>query len=260
MIARTPKPITSVNGLVSFRCAARIAIRCSMAPSGAATPRMPGSWEIRMCAEMPARKPVVTGIESRSAIQPRRKMPANEKQEPDHQRQRSREHQILRVAGGGQCRQASGKDRRDGRIRAARQEAIASEQGECQRAREKGEEADLRGKPAEPGGRHLLGDRDRGERQSREQIVGEELKSVAIAAKTAPARPCPRSRNPERRNCQPSPLPPRTLPSRDQIQRYHAGLPGSNAAPGRPFEVIPQCEIVHVLLIIPGQQSPLSFR
>ena len=30
----------------------------------------------RMCAEIPARKPIVTGIDNRSAIQPRRKMPA----------------------------------------------------------------------------------------------------------------------------------------------------------------------------------------
>jgi hypothetical protein len=30
---------------------------------------------MRMCAEMPARKPIVTGIERRSAIQPRRKIP-----------------------------------------------------------------------------------------------------------------------------------------------------------------------------------------
>ena len=82
MIARTPRPITSVNGLASFRCVARVAIRCSMAPSGAATPRMPGSWEIRMCTEMPARKPVVTGIESRSAIQPRRKTPAKKSSNP----------------------------------------------------------------------------------------------------------------------------------------------------------------------------------
>src|SRR6476469_8636250 len=37
---------------------------------------MPGNWETKMCTEMPARKPIVTGIESRSAIQPRRKIPA----------------------------------------------------------------------------------------------------------------------------------------------------------------------------------------
>ena len=36
---------------------------------------MAGNCEIRMCTEMPARKPTVTGTDSRSAIQPRRKIP-----------------------------------------------------------------------------------------------------------------------------------------------------------------------------------------
>ena len=39
-----------------------------------------------MCAPMPARKPVVTGIERRSAIQPRRKITAGDEHETDHER------------------------------------------------------------------------------------------------------------------------------------------------------------------------------
>jgi hypothetical protein len=74
MTARTPRPMTSVIGFASFTCPARIATRWSIGPSGEGSPRTPGNWEMKMCAEMPARKPIVTGIERRSAIQPRRKI------------------------------------------------------------------------------------------------------------------------------------------------------------------------------------------
>ncbi len=76
MIAKTPRPIASVKKFVSFKWPARSASRCSIAPFGAGSPRMPGNCEMMMCTEMPARKPIVTGTESRSAIQPNRKTPA----------------------------------------------------------------------------------------------------------------------------------------------------------------------------------------
>ncbi len=82
MTASTPTPISSVSGLVSFRWAARTARRCSIAPSGAGNPRTAGNCEMTICTEMPARKPVVTGIDSRSAIQPRRKIPAATRKTP----------------------------------------------------------------------------------------------------------------------------------------------------------------------------------
>ena len=75
MIARTPRPMTSVKPLVSPRCSANVTRRWSIGPSGPGSPRIAGNCEIKMCAEMPARKPIVTGIDNRSAIQPRRKMP-----------------------------------------------------------------------------------------------------------------------------------------------------------------------------------------
>src|SRR6202045_3254328 len=74
MTARTPRPMKSVIGFASFTCPARIATRWSIGPSGEGSPRTSGNWEMKMCAEIPARKPIVTGIERRSAIQPRRKI------------------------------------------------------------------------------------------------------------------------------------------------------------------------------------------
>ena len=68
------------------RCRAENKLVCGAArpasPDAAASgrpsegsPRIAGNCEIRMWTEMPARKPTVTGIDNKSAIQPRRKMP-----------------------------------------------------------------------------------------------------------------------------------------------------------------------------------------
>ena len=94
-----------------------------------------------------------------------------EKQKADHQREGCRPAPRIQASLIQRGSKTSGKDRRYGRIRAARQEAIASETGERQRACQKGEKADLRGEPAEPGCRHLFGNCDRGEGQARKQIV-----------------------------------------------------------------------------------------
>jgi hypothetical protein len=71
-----------------------------------------------MCTEMPARKPVVTGIEQiRDPAQPERS--GGDQQKPDHQRQRRGQRRIFRRAGRGQNGEPAGKDRRYRRIRAA---------------------------------------------------------------------------------------------------------------------------------------------
>ena len=91
----------------------------------------------------------------------------------DHQRQRDRKPLILRRAGGGERGKSAGEDRRDRGIRAAGQEAVAAEQREAERARHEGEEADLRRKTAEPRRGHLLGDRNRRQRQARHEVAGQ---------------------------------------------------------------------------------------
>ena len=153
-----------------------------------------------MCTEMPARKPTVTGTDNRLAMPPSLKMPLAGQHHADHQRQRDRMRGIIRRAGGGERGEAAGEDRRDGGIGAAGQEAVAAQHGETDRARHEGKEADLRLEAAEPGGRHLFGDRDRGERQPRDQ-VGREVGAAATmrARKTAanalqPSRPLPSPR------------------------------------------------------------------
>ena len=99
------------------------------------------------------------------------KQAAHDENDANSQRQRRREGLILRRAGGSHQRKASGEDRRDGGIGAAGQEAVAAEHGKADRSRDEGEETDLRREAAEAGGRHLLGNRNRRQRQARDQVA-----------------------------------------------------------------------------------------
>ena len=82
MIASTPRPIANVYGLAWPRLAINDARRASIGPDGAGKPRIAGSCEIRIWAEMPTRKPVVTGTDNRSATQPRRQIPPTMRKSP----------------------------------------------------------------------------------------------------------------------------------------------------------------------------------
>ena len=180
MIASTPRPMTSVKrvGLAEmFEQASPAA--ASIGPSGAGSPRIAGSWEIRMCAEMPARKPIVTGIDKQIGDPAQAENAGGGQHQPDHQRERRRERDDSPASPSRERGKAAGEDRRDRRIRARRQKAVAAERRERERARHEGEKADLRGEAAKARGRHLFGDDDCGERQSGEQVAAEKCEAVA---------------------------------------------------------------------------------
>ena len=132
---------------------------------------MAGSCEIRMCTEMPARKPDGDRDRQQVGDPAEPENAADHQHDADHQREHAGERGIVGRAGRRQQREAAGKDRRDGGVGAAGQEAVAAEQRERQRARQKREESDLRRKPAEPRRRQLLGDRDGDQGQPGDQIV-----------------------------------------------------------------------------------------
>ena len=50
-------------------------MRSSVGPVGDSIPITPGNCDTRMCTEMPARKPTVTGTDKRFAMPPSLKMP-----------------------------------------------------------------------------------------------------------------------------------------------------------------------------------------
>ena len=82
VIASTPRPMPRVHGLVSPRPAPSATSFSIGEPGGGATPSSAGAWEATMWTAMPARKPVVTGIESRSAMKPSRKTPTRTRMRP----------------------------------------------------------------------------------------------------------------------------------------------------------------------------------
>ena len=190
MTASTPAPIASVYGLVLPSWLASTPRRSSIMPCGASRPSTPGNCEITMCAAMPARKPVVTGIDRRSAIQPSRKTPAATSSRPTIRRERRGKHEVVGRAGGRRHRDAAGEDRRDGRVGAAGEESAAAERREGERGGDQHEQPDLRREIAEPRGRHLLGDGDRRQGEAGDQVAGQEFEPVAgERAKQRPRAP-----------------------------------------------------------------------
>jgi hypothetical protein len=90
---------------------------------------------------------------------------ARDQHRAHHQGERDRERLVVRRPGGGEQRQPTGEDRRDGGIRPDREKAVGPPHGKADRARDEGEESDLRREAAEPRGRHLFGNGDRRQRQ-----------------------------------------------------------------------------------------------
>jgi len=103
-----------------------------------------------------------------------------DRHDADHERQRDCERLVVGRAGGGNRRKPASKNRRDRGVGAAGQESVAAQHGKADRARDEGEEADLRREPTEPRGRHLLGNRDRRERQPCDQVVRQVAHPVAV--------------------------------------------------------------------------------
>ena len=111
---------------------------------GAARPSSPGAWLTRMWPAIPARNPVVTGMDSRSATKPRRNDAGERENQADAEREQRRVGGVVRRARARQQRQRSGENRRDRRIRADRQKAARAEHGEADRPGDEREKADLR--------------------------------------------------------------------------------------------------------------------
>ena len=81
-------------------------MRSSVGPAGDSIPSTPGNCDTRMCTEMPARKPTVTGTDSRFAMPPSLKMPLADQHHAYDQRQRDRMRRIIGRTGRGERRQA----------------------------------------------------------------------------------------------------------------------------------------------------------
>ena len=82
MIARTPRPMASVRKLVDGRAPISAPAWSMNDPCAGSRPSSAGACERTMWPAMPVRKPVVTGIDRRSATQPSRNSPAATRTRP----------------------------------------------------------------------------------------------------------------------------------------------------------------------------------
>ncbi len=76
MNAVTPRPSASGSGCAAPISRASAHSRSGVGPVGAGRPSSAGAWLATICTDTPARNPVVTGIDSKSATKPSFSAPA----------------------------------------------------------------------------------------------------------------------------------------------------------------------------------------
>ncbi len=132
--------------------------------------------------EMPARKPVTTGVESRSATQPsRNRLPS------------ARSTPTIRASSGAVVPRLTPPAASVARVLAKigvivrigtdRQQPARAEYNEADRRRDEGEETQLRARSPQPRRRHLLGNGDRRQGQPGDDIAADPLATQHPAGK-----------------------------------------------------------------------------
>ena len=142
-------------------------------------PSRVGSSPTMMWTEMPARKPVVTGNRQQRGEPAGPQQADGDENDADQQRKQRGQLGIMRSADGGDRGQCAGEDRRDGRVRRDRHEAVGAEGGEGERAGGEGIEPGLRRHARQPRGRELPGDGDRRQHQPGDQIARQPSDPIA---------------------------------------------------------------------------------
>jgi hypothetical protein len=150
-----------------------------MCPCASGTPSSVGNSPTMMWTEMPARKPVVTGIESRVASQPARSRPTATRTMPTRRAKQRGQLRIMGGAGDGDRGQRAAEDRRDGRVGRDRHEAVGAERGKGERPGGKRIEPCRRWHSRQPGGRELARDRDRRQHEPGDQITWQPSDPIA---------------------------------------------------------------------------------
>ena len=156
-------------------------------PEPAGRPRNDGICDRTMWTAMPARNPVSTGMDNRSATQPARKNPAPNIMTTHENGQQRGESGVFGVARGDDQDQRGGENRRDGRIRAHRHQAVGAQSRKPQRARDESVEADGRRQAGETRRGHLFRQGDRGQRQAGEHVAAPRTPGAAQAEEEHPA-------------------------------------------------------------------------
>ena len=130
------------------------------------------------------RKPVVTGMDKRSATKPKLEGAGANENQPDREAEHRGGRGVMLGSRGREHRQRAGENRRDGRIRPDREPPAVAEKRKPNRGRDESEQTDLRREVRETSGRHLRGNGDGRQRQAGDR-VGAEVAEDASRRKTA---------------------------------------------------------------------------
>ncbi len=150
----------------------------SSGPCGSGTPRTSGNWPTIMWIAMPARKPMVTGADKRSAIHPARRRAATTRRTPLNS--------ATTATNCGYCAalatvsSALRKDRRDRRIRPHRNVAVCAEHGKGERAGGERVETRLSRHTCQVRRGHLFWDTDGGQHYARDDVAPKPRRPIAM--------------------------------------------------------------------------------
>ena len=129
---------------------------------------------------MPARKPVMIGAESSSAIQPRRSSQTPRDADADHHREDPDELDVVGAPRGREHADPGGEQRGDRRVGANRDLRTGAEQRKHEAAGDEGVEAGYRGHAGKPRGRELLRHRDHEQCRGGHQVGRQPLTPVTL--------------------------------------------------------------------------------
>ena len=143
------------------------------------TPRMTGSWRTTISTAIPARTPVITGVDRNSEIQPRRSRPTAISSAPTSSAVKAMARAVAERPHRRDGRHAGGQHRRDGGVRPDREVAVRAEQGVEQRSGDEGVEPGHRRQVRQPRGGHLRRQRHGDQRQAGQRIGAQPRCAVA---------------------------------------------------------------------------------
>ena len=148
-------------------------------PLAGSTPSTDGACETRMWPAMPTKKPVVTGMDKRSAMKPSLQRAGANEDHPDHDAERRRGRGIVGRPRRREHRQRAGENRRDGRIRATESRRLSPNSANPIAPAISANRPIWGVKFGEASGRHLRGNGDRGQRQAGDCVGAEVARTPA---------------------------------------------------------------------------------
>ena len=199
--AKTPAAMATDQPLMSPCWSITERTRSMVVVPRPGTPRTIGIWRTTISTAIPAKMPVITGVEKNSAIHPRRKRPTATSTRADQQ---GGERHRRAVTGGshhGNRRHAGGEHRGDSRVCADRQVTVRTDQGVEHRPGDERVKTSHHRQVGQQSGGHLRRQSHRDQSQTRQRIKAQPRSAVAPQRRRDPpgahasSRPPPAARS-----------------------------------------------------------------